>query len=106
LREKLRDRLREQLWEKLREKYWETCRSCGEKRNFGHALLGETAGRNFWRNYGRNSGEIIAKIRGGVRNIVWEKMCFLNEFRKPIGHEITKKITEAGRVLAFLQRNA
>ena len=80
-------------------------RSCGEKRNFGHELLGETAGRNFWRNYGSNSGEIIAKIRGGVRKIVWEKMCFWKEFRKPLGHEVTKKLTGAGRVLAFLQRD-
>jgi hypothetical protein len=73
-------------------------------RNFGDELLGETAGRNFWRNYGRNSGEIIARIRGGERKIVWEKMCFLKEFWKPLGHEVTRKFTGAGRVLAFLHR--
>ena len=29
----------------------------------------------------------------------------MKEFRKPLGHEITKKLTGAGRVLAFLQRD-
>ena len=45
-------------------------------RNFGDKLWGETAGRNFRRNYGRNSGEIIAKIRGGIRKTLWQKVVF------------------------------
>ena len=110
MREKLRDQFREQLWEKLREKLRgevEKLRAENTGRNFGDELFGRNCGEKLleklWEelrgNYSQNQGK-------SEENRMGESCVFLKEFRKPLGHEVTRKFTWAGRVLAFLQRDS
>ena len=101
---------REQLWEKLREKLRgevEKLRAENMGRNFGDELFGRNCGEKLleklWEelrgNYSQNQGK-------SEENRMGESCAFLKEFRKPLGHEVTRKFTGAGRVLAFLQRES